>query len=430
MRSAEASPSVPGLGQVADGVQDHQPRMERCHLPVHEREMRLEAGRRGPRGHEPQQSLFQRGTQIDADGPHVADDLARRFFEREVEAALAPTAALGGEVGGQAALARARRAAHEHAAPSVDARAAQHDVEAGNAGRDLLVAGGVIEPDGGDRQDREPVLIDQERVLVRPVRGAAILHHPQASRGNLVGDPVVEEDHAVRNVLLEALPGERAVAPLGGDDGGHPLVLQPAEQAHQLGPKNRLVGEPAEQGLDGVEDDPLGPDAVDGEPEPNEEPAEVVLAVLLHVAALDHDVVHHQLLLGGEVIEVEPQRPHVGRQLRAGLFEGDEHPRLVVLHGAAHQELRGQQGLATAGAAAHQRRPALRQPAPGDLVQPPNAAAALRELAVGGRAIGDTLAHRYVASTRDNVGCLARSLRTIGRRNRSSLKSIRFSGFP
>ena len=48
--------------------------------------------------------------EVEADGAHVAHDLARRLLEGEVEAALAAPAGGVGEVGGQAGLAGARRA--------------------------------------------------------------------------------------------------------------------------------------------------------------------------------------------------------------------------------------------------------------------------------------------------------------------------------
>ena len=53
-----------------------------------------------------------------------------------------------------------------------------------------------------------PVLVDQERVLVGAVGRAAVLDDPQPPRRDLLVDAVVEHDHAVRDVLLEPLPGE------------------------------------------------------------------------------------------------------------------------------------------------------------------------------------------------------------------------------
>jgi len=62
--------------------------------------------------------------------------------------------------------------------------------------------------------DGDAVLIDQERVLIGSVDGAAVLHHPQTARGNLAVHPMIEQDDTIRNVFLQALPGELAIASL------------------------------------------------------------------------------------------------------------------------------------------------------------------------------------------------------------------------
>ena len=79
------------------------------------------------------------------------------------------------------------------------------------------------EAERGDGQDGDAALVDEEGVLVGAVGGAAVLHDPQPPGRDLVRDPVVEEDHAVGDVLFQALPGQRALAPLAGDDRGHAL---------------------------------------------------------------------------------------------------------------------------------------------------------------------------------------------------------------
>ena len=104
------------------------------------------------------------------------------------------------------------------------------------------------------------MLVDQEGILVGAVLRAAVLDDPQPPRRDLVVDAVVQEDHAVADVLLQAVAGERLLALLAGDDGRDALVLEPAEQPAQLGAQDRLVGQPGEERLDGVQHDPLGPD--------------------------------------------------------------------------------------------------------------------------------------------------------------------------
>ena len=104
---------------------------------------------------------------------------------------------------------------------------------------------------------------DQERVLVGAVQRAAVLHHAQAPGGDLVVDPVVEGDHAVGDVLLDAEPGQAAlVAALTGDDHGEAALLEPAEQPAELAADDRLVGQRAEEQLDRVQHDALGADRV------------------------------------------------------------------------------------------------------------------------------------------------------------------------
>src|SRR5690606_27997162 len=116
-----------------------------------------------------------------------------------------------------------------------------------------------------DREYGEPMLVDEKGILVGPVSAATILHDPQTPDRSLLDGPMVEEDHTVGDVLLEALPRELPLAALPGDHGGQPLVLQPTKQPSQLCAQDRGVREAREERLDRVEHDPLGSDFVDGE---------------------------------------------------------------------------------------------------------------------------------------------------------------------
>ncbi len=64
------------------------------------------------------------------------------------------------------------------------------------------------------------------------------------------------------------MTGERPAAALAGDHGRDPAVLQPGEQPAQFGAQRDDIREGAEQRLDGVDHDPLGPDGVDRSAEP------------------------------------------------------------------------------------------------------------------------------------------------------------------
>src|SRR4029450_2083204 len=148
-----------------------------------------------------------------------------------------------------------------------------------------------------------------------------------------------------------------ALAALAGDDRRHALVLQPAEQTPQLGAEDRLVLQAREERPGGAQHDALGADRVDGEPEADEEPLEIVVARLLDLAALDPDVVEHDLLLLDQPRQVEAERRHVLRELVAALLEAHEHARLAELHRAVDEEADGEERLAAAGSAADERGP-------------------------------------------------------------------------
>ena len=142
----------------------------------------------------------------------------------------------------EASFPHARGAGNQDTAAPVDALAAQHGVEAADAGRDAVGGGLVLQSHGRNRQHRNAVLVDQERELIGTVGRTTVLDDAQAAGAKLFGHSVVQEDHAVGYVLLQAVPGERPVAALGGDDGLDTLLLQPAEEAPQLGPQNGRVG--------------------------------------------------------------------------------------------------------------------------------------------------------------------------------------------
>src|SRR4029453_7912926 len=111
----------------------------------------------------------------------------------------------------------------------------EHGVDPGDAGGNPLVRRFLVQAERGDWQDGNAVLVDQEGILVGAMGGAAVLDDAEPSGRELLGDAVVEDDDAVGDVLLEAVAGEGAVAPLAGDDRRDPLVLKPAEQAAELG---------------------------------------------------------------------------------------------------------------------------------------------------------------------------------------------------
>ena len=144
-----------------------------------------------------------------------------------------------GEVRGEAGLAGARRAGHQDACcrgsspapPSMaSSRGTPVEIRSSLASccKPSEVIGRTLMPSSSIRNGYSLV----------PCVGAAVLDDAQPPRRDLVDHAVVEQDHAVGDVLFQAVPGQRALAALAGDDGGDALVLEPAEQAAQLGPQD------------------------------------------------------------------------------------------------------------------------------------------------------------------------------------------------
>ena len=238
----------------------------------------------------------------------------------------------------------------------------------------------IGQPDGGDRHDDEAALGDQERVLVGPVERAPVFHDPEPSGRDLVVDPVVEDDHAVRDVLLDPELGQVAqLAALAADHHRQAAVLEPAEQPIELPADDRLVGERAEQHLDRVQEDPFGADGLDRHREPDEQSFEVERTGLDDFARVQPEGVDREQTVPLELFQVEPERRDVGDQVALSLLEREEHARLAELASAADEELDPEQRLAGSGCAGDQRGPSLRKTTVGDLVEPGDAGGRLHQ---------------------------------------------------
>ena len=162
---------------------------------------------------------------------------------------------------------------------------------------------------------------------------APVLDDAEPAGGDLVDHPVVEGDYAVSHVLLETVAGEGRLPGLAGDDGGDPPVLEPRKQPAQLRPEHRVVHEPGEEHLHGVERHPFRPDGVDGKAQADEQPLQVVFAGLLDLGRIDMDMVDHHLFLVDQAVYVKPEGCHVFREVRGRLLECHEDARLIVLGG-------------------------------------------------------------------------------------------------
>ncbi len=194
--------------QIGDRVHDHDAGLEAGDVFVGHQQHFFDPAVGRTRRMELQQPLADPRLEVDADRAHVADDLPGRFLEREIQAALAAAAGRIHEMRRHAGLAGAGRAGHQDAAPAIEALAAHHAVQPVDAGRDAFGGRRMVQAQRGDRQDGDAVLIDEERILVRAVRRSPVLDDAQAPGRDLLPDAMVQHDHAVRDELLDAVPGQ------------------------------------------------------------------------------------------------------------------------------------------------------------------------------------------------------------------------------
>jgi len=80
-------------------------------------------------------------------------------------------------------------------------------------------------PQRGDGQHRDAVFIDQERIFIRAMSRTAVFYDAESPGGNLLVDPMIQQNDAVGNVFLQALSGQRAVATFARDERRDALVL-------------------------------------------------------------------------------------------------------------------------------------------------------------------------------------------------------------
>ena len=278
----------------------------------------------------------------------------------------------------------------------------------------------------GDGPDPQAPVGDQEGVLVRAVQRTAVLHHAHPPGGDLVVHPVVEDDHAVGGVLLDAVPRQLPFpATLAGDHRGELVVLQPPQQPGELVPHDRLVAQGAEQHLDRVQDHSPGAHRLHRGRQADEQAVEVEVARRHDLGRIDPDRIDDQAPVGLESGQVEAERGHVRRQVGGRLLERQQDARLVELLCTAHQELQPEQRLARTRASGDQGRPAARQPTAGELVEPPDARRRLGQRGSDGRRRpGRVDRRRHVASRVDLIKLVAMT-RSGGRDQRRRRRALR-----
>ena len=204
---------------------------------------------------------------------------------------------------------------------------------------------------------------------------------------------MIQQDHAVGDVLFQTVASKPALATLGSDDGRDTLVFQPTEQPPQFRAEDALVRQAGEERLDGVQHHALRASRVNGVSQADEQAFQIVLAGLLELASFDPHVIQGELLLSDQLGEVEAEGQDVLREFRRGFLEGHEDARLVVLGGPAYQKLHCEEGLSAAGTAADQRGTPFGQSALSDLVKPLNSTGSLRQAPLGGHTLGSCYGH-------------------------------------
>src|SRR3972149_3216011 len=118
----------------------------------------------------PEKPLLHPSGEIHADGAHVPDDLAGRFLEGKIHAALTSQAGSDSKGSRQTCFACARCTGDKDGAAPVEPLPTKHGIQLGDARGNALRGNVVVEPQGSDWQDREAALVYQEGILVGAVR--------------------------------------------------------------------------------------------------------------------------------------------------------------------------------------------------------------------------------------------------------------------
>jgi hypothetical protein len=90
-----------------------------------------------------------------------------------------------------------------------------------------------------------PLSVIRKGYSLVPMGRAAVLHDAQAAGGDLVAHAMVEQDHAIGHVFLQAMPRHHLRAALAGDHRRKAAILDPAEEPPQFGAQHRSLGRAA-----------------------------------------------------------------------------------------------------------------------------------------------------------------------------------------
>src|ERR1700742_3469603 len=120
-------------------------------------------------------------------------------------------------------------------------------------------------------KNANPLVVNQEGILVGTMSRPTIFYDAQPPRNNLVLDSIVQKDDAIGNVFFDTEPGQLAAPSFGRDDCGDALVFEPAEQPTKFCAEDSRVCQTREQCFDRVQNDPLRSNRIDCMPESDEQ---------------------------------------------------------------------------------------------------------------------------------------------------------------
>ena len=71
------------------------------------------------------------------------------------------------------------------------------------------------EAKGRHRQNGDSAFTDQKRIFIGAMSGPAVLHHAKNPRGDLVLHAIVEQNDAIRYILLKSVARQLTLAAFG-----------------------------------------------------------------------------------------------------------------------------------------------------------------------------------------------------------------------
>ena len=325
--------TISRLDQAADRIEDDYLGLELLDQFVKYRQVHLQAMECGPDGVEAEQVFLNPRLQVHANRAHVADDLVRRLFEREVQAGLAARARRVREMRGDTGLAGTRRPGHQYAAaaeipspPSmVSSPAMPVEIRSSVASccKPSEVIGNTLMPSSSIRNGYSFVPCVVPRYLTMRSRRVDTWSITRWS------SRITQSETYSSKPCRVSWPSPRSPVMTAVT----PLSLSQRNRRRSSARKMAAFDRPLNSVSMVSSTTRLAPIAVDGVVQANKQSFEVVVAGFFDLVAFDPHEVHGQFFPLDEFIQIEAERPDVLSEFFDGFLKGHEHARLVVLHG-------------------------------------------------------------------------------------------------